>query len=114
MVGKCAGYAALLDRRAYRRYWQDAEQAPVRVFWVCRSRQRVDSLIGALREMPVAHCFRFTTAAELTADDALTLPIWQTISGERREILRLPPAINLAAMEPVGHPAPHLAPHVGP
>ena len=54
------------------------------------------------------------TAAELTADDALTLPIWQTISGERREILRLPPAINLAAMEPVGHPAPHLAPHVGP
>jgi hypothetical protein len=113
-VNKCPGYGALLERREYRRYWPQAEQAPVRVFWVCRSRQRIESLTVSLRDKPVAQCFRFTTAEELRADSALTLPIWRTIDGQSREIIRLPPTMNLPTMNPLGHPAPHLPPHVGP
>lgn len=114
VVNKCPGYGALLERREYRRYWPQAEQVPVRVFWVCRSRQRIDSLAASLREKPVAQCFRFTTADELRAETALTLPIWWTIDGQCREIIRLPPTMNLPALDALGHPAPHLPPHVGP
>lgn len=114
IAGKCAGYATLLDRREYRRYWPQAEQAAVRVFWVCRSRQRIETLSMALRDQPVAQCFRFTTADELRADTALMLPIWRTIDGQCREILRLPKLSPSASSELVGYPAPHMSPHVGP
>ncbi|HUY90314.1 MAG TPA: replication-relaxation family protein [Pirellulales bacterium] len=113
-TGKCPGYGALLERREYRRYWPQAEQAPVRVFWVCRSRQRIESLVASLRDKPVAQCFRLTTADELRAETALTLPIWRTIDGHCREIIRLPPAMNLPTPDPLGHLAPHLRPHIGP
>lgn len=114
VVNKCPGYAALLQRREYRRYWPQAEQAAVRVFWVCRSRERIESLSAAFREKPVAQSFRFTTATELTAETALTMPIWRTIDGQCREIIRLPPTKALPTMDTLGHPAPHLRPHVGP
>ena len=113
-VNKCPGYGALLERRDYRRYWPQAERAPVRVFWVCRSQQRIQSLSVALREKPVAQCFRLTTTDELRAETALTLPIWRTIDGQRREILQIPPTKTVPTVDAVGHPAPHLPPHVGP
>jgi hypothetical protein len=113
-ASKCAGYTALFEQRQYRRYWPQAGQAAVRVFWVCRSSQRIESLTAAVREHTVAQSFRFTTADELRADTALTLPIWKTIDGERREILRLPPTKRLPTVDAVGHPAPHLPPHIGP
>jgi len=113
-TNKCPGYGALLERRDYRRYWPQAEQAPVRVFWVCRSRQRIASLTVSLREKPVAQCFRLTTADELRAETALTLPIWRTIDGQCREIIRLPPTMGLSPVDLLGHPAPYLPPHVGP
>lgn len=113
-ANKCPGYAALLERRDYRRYWPQAEEAAVRVFWVCRSLQRIESLCEALREHSVSQYFRFTTAAELTAETAFTVPIWRTIDGERREILRLPPDRASYLPEPLGSPASHLPPHVGP
>jgi hypothetical protein len=111
---KCPGYAALLERRDYRRYWALDNHAAVRVFWVCRSKQRIVSLCNAMRDKPVARFFRFTTADELRADTALTQPIWRTIDGQCREILRLPAASAACHMTPVGHPAPHMPPHVGP
>ena len=109
VVAKCAGYAALLEKREYRHYWPASERAAVRVFWVCRSRRRIESLAAALQSQPVAQSFRFTTADELTAETALTMPIWRTLDGQCRAILRLPPAVA-----PPGHPAPHLPPHLGP
>jgi hypothetical protein len=114
VTNKCRGYAALLERRDYRRYWPQAEQAAVRVFWVCPSRQRIESLRQAMRDEPIAGSFRFTTVAELQADAALVAPIWQTIDGQRREILRLPTARRAPGVELLGHPAAHLPPHQGP
>lgn len=113
-ANKCPGYAALLERRDYRRYWPQADEAAVRVFWVCRSLQRIESLCETLREHSVSQCFRFTTAAELAAETAFTVPIWRTIDGERREILRLPPDRASHLPEPFENPASHLPPHVGP
>lgn len=113
-VNKCPGYSALLERREFRRYWPDAEHAPVRVFWVCRSKQRIESLVAAMKEKPVAKFFRFTTAEKLRADSALTSPIWRTIDGDCRAILLLPPTSIQSAMAPKGSKEPHLPPHVGP
>jgi hypothetical protein len=89
-LSKCAGYAALLESRSYRRYWPAAEQAPVRIFWVCRSQARIDSLLASFRAQPVAQQFRFTTADELRAESALTRPIWQALDGPSRAILQFP------------------------
>jgi hypothetical protein len=111
---KCRGYAALFDRRDYRRDWPQAEQAAVRVFWVCPSQKRIDSLRQAMRDEPIAGSFRFTTVGELRPDRALLAPIWQTLDGRRREILRLPPVRRTPGIEPLGHPAAHLPPHQGP
>jgi hypothetical protein len=113
-LNKCPGYAALIERRDYRRYWSLGDQEAVRVFWVCLSQQRIDSLSQAMRDDPIARCFRFTTAGEMRPDTALVAPIWQTIDGQRREILRLPAVSNSLTAEPLGHPAAHLPPHQGP
>lgn len=113
-ASKCVGYAALLERRDYRRYWPAAERAPVRVFWVCRSGQRIESLSAAFREHAVAQQFRFAVAGDLTADTTLTSPIWRTVDGQCREILRLPLPAQISADQERGNPAPHLSPHRGP
>lgn len=113
-TNKCPGYGALLERHDYRRYWPHAERAAVRVFWVCRSRQRIDSLCEALKKHSVAKCFRFTTAEELRAETAFTAPIWRTLDGQYREIIRLPPNVPLTTADPIGHPAAHLPAHCGP
>ena len=116
VVNKCPGYTALLERRDYRRYWPEAEQSPVRVFWVCRSRQRIESLSTALRDKPIAKSFRLTTADDLKPEAAITSPIWRTIDGDAREILRLPIIVPSPSSltEPLGYPTPHLPPHIGP
>lgn len=113
VAGKCRGYAALLARRAFRRYWPEAGQAAVRVFWVCRSQKRVESLAQALREYPVADCFRFTTEDALRPETAFTAPIWQTVAGEMREIVRLPMSAP-APLDPLERFHSHPQPHVGP
>jgi hypothetical protein len=114
VAAKCAGYATAIEERMYRRYWQHAGAAAVRVFWVCLSPERIESLTAKLREQPVAQLFRFAVASDLRAETAFTAPIWRTIDGERREILRLPACGNTPRIMEVGHPAPHLPPHVGP
>lgn len=75
--------------------------------------QRIESLCEALREHAVSQCFRFTTAAELMAETAFTVPIWRTIDGTRREIFRMPPQQPRVA-DFVGRRGSHLPPHVGP
>ena len=90
ILGKLPGYSRLLSRRTYCRYFRETDNAIVRVFWVCRSMERIQSLCEKLSSEPVAQFFRFTTITEFTADSALTVPIWQDVVGKRREILRLP------------------------
>jgi hypothetical protein len=114
VMNKVPGFSALLERREFRRYWPEAEHAPVRVFWVCRSLQRVESLMAAMKEKPIAKFFRFTTAEELGAESALTSPIWRTIEGDCRAILLLHRASITPALLPKGHREPHLPPQVGP
>jgi hypothetical protein len=90
IAGKLPGYSRLLTERTYSRYFRAADNAVVRVFWVCRSAERIQSLCEKLRHEPIAQFFRFTAIAEFTAESALTVPIWQDVTGKRREILRLP------------------------
>ena len=90
ILEKIPGYTLLLDRRPYHRYWPQLGNPTIRVFWVCQSEQRIAALCEKLRDVPVARCFRFTTAAELTPDQALSAPVWQTVERSRREIMRLP------------------------
>lgn len=90
IVDRLPGYAALVEQQGYRRYWPQIEQPAVRVFWVCRTPQRIETLREKLKDVPIAKIFRFTTNDELTAANALVRPIWRDASGSRREILRLP------------------------
>jgi hypothetical protein len=90
IVERLPGYAALVEQQGYRRYWPQLERPAVRVFWVCRSAERIKALCERLKDAPIAKIFRFTTADELTAAAALVKPIWRDAAGGRREILRLP------------------------
>ena len=92
ILGKMPGYTLLLDRKPYRRYWPQLGNPTIRVFWVCQSDERIAALCEKLRDVPVARCFRFTTAAELTPERALGAPVWQLVDRSRREIMRLPAA----------------------
>jgi len=94
IVERLPGYTALAEQQGYRRYWRQLDRPTVRVFWVCRSAQRIEALCEKLKDAPIAKIFRFTTADELTAANALVRPIWQDASGSRREILRLPTALT--------------------
>ncbi len=89
ITNKLPGYARLLTEHTYVRYFPRTENAIVRVFWVCRSAERITSLRERLAKEQVAQFFRFTTIAELNPSSALTTPIWQDLTGNRREILRL-------------------------
>jgi Replication-relaxation len=89
VAGKLPGYARLLAEKAHGRYFADCEKAVVRVFWVCRSWERVKNLCERIERDPVASYFRFTSASDLSATTALTSPIWHGVDGKRREILRL-------------------------
>ena len=90
IVDRLPGYAALAEQQGYRRYWPQLHGPAIRVFWVCRSDQRIEALCEKLKDAPIAKIFRFTVADELTAEIALVMPIWRDAGGSRREILRLP------------------------
>ena len=91
IIDRLPGYAALLEQQGCRRYWPQLDRPTVRVFWVCRSPQRIEALREKLKIAPVAKVFRFTTSDDLIAAKALVKPIWLDAEGHRREILRLTP-----------------------
>ena len=90
IAGKLPGYAALISQRTFQHYFPKSDQAVVRLFWVCRTWERIYSLCERLKDDPVAAYCRFTTTADLTPATALTTPIWYATDGKRREIIRLP------------------------
>jgi len=89
VLGKLPGYAALIEKRSWIRYFPSAASAPVRIFFVCRSQQRIDSLRESLGQHPLAAIVRFGTMRELDSRHPLSDAIWQDSSGRRREIIRL-------------------------
>ena len=92
LVNKLPGYARLLSEQTYARYFPHPQNAIVRVFWVCRTAERITSLRERFAKEQVAQFFRFTTINDLTPSTVLTTPIWQDLTGKPREILRLPSA----------------------
>lgn len=87
---KVAGYYALLTAAAYRKHWPQANAASLRVFFVAVSEERIRNVIDAIKNRPGASLFRFATVPSISSATILTHPLWRTISGECREILRLP------------------------
>lgn len=88
---KMPGFKALLDQHAYRRHWpQLTPHEAVRIFFVCQSAERLENLRTTLRDLPAADFLRFTTVAEIEPTRLLTEPIWQTVKGDRRSIIRTP------------------------
>ena len=69
LLRKLPGYAAAIEQRAYHRYWPGVQKPAVRVFWVCRSRQRISEICDRLKDVPVARLFRFTTSQELSVEN---------------------------------------------
>lgn len=88
---KLPGYLRLIAEQPYRRYFAGIGSSVVRVFWLCRTEERIRSLCDEFTGHPLASYCRLTTQADLTPQSALTAPIWRTVDGQRREILRLPP-----------------------
>jgi hypothetical protein len=91
ILEKLPGYAAVVERHAYRRYWPQLQKPAIRVFWVCPSQERIAALCEKLKDAPIAQLFRFTTSEELTPQTALLAPIWCALDGRRREIMRVSP-----------------------
>lgn len=88
VLNKLPGYAALIEQRGWLRYFPTAVSAPVRIFFVCQSQQRIKSLCECVSEHPLSSILRFATMRELTTKHPLTEALWQDTSGHRREIVR--------------------------
>jgi hypothetical protein len=88
ILAKLPGYAAVVEKHDYRRYWPDLQKPAIRVFWVCRTEQRIEAICEKLKKAQAAKLFRFTTNDELTRQTALFAPIWRDVAGRRREIMR--------------------------
>jgi len=74
-------------RPLYCRHWPQIDAAVARVFFVCRSQERVANVSRAIKDDPGSRFVRFAVASELTPSAFLSEPIWQTVAGERRAIL---------------------------
>lgn len=88
VLGKLPGLSAVIAHRAWQRYFSDQSQAPVRVFFVCLSQKRIETLRESLRDQPVSALLRFATLSEVTQRQPVTEPIWRDIAGHPREIIR--------------------------
>jgi len=93
---KVPGYATLLHptNRHYRRHWPELVSLGrdfARVAFVCLSEQRLANLSEALRGKPGTESFRFITIADLERPGVLTEPVWRTVNGEPKAMIRLLP-----------------------
>jgi len=86
VTAKLAGYKALLDLRAYRRYWPTA--AGVRIFFVVPSDARRQNIISSIRQHPAAESVRIAVMDDvLNPAHVLGEAIWMTVNGECRRII---------------------------
>lgn len=108
-TAKAGGYELLLASQEYRRYFAELQTPAVRVFWVCKSRERIATLCQSLRDVAVARSYRFTTEAELFSKRVLLDPIWRTVQGEHRSVVVAPVSVSAALRDEVNgaYPVPH-------
>lgn len=81
------GYRFLHATEAFAKHWPQATNPTVRVFFVAQSDERLRNVADTIRGLPGAEIFRLTTVGALTPDQFFG-PIWQTVDGELRPILR--------------------------
>lgn len=108
-TAKASGYELLLATQEYRRYFSEIHTPAVRVFWVCKSAERIATLCQSLRDIAVARSYRFTTEAELHSQRVLLDPIWRTVQGERRSVVVAPGSVAAALRDDGNraYPVPH-------
>jgi hypothetical protein len=87
---KAAGLATLIHptRRLYRQHWGAIDCDFARVLFVCRSAERIENLSAWLRTMPGAEYVRLATEGDIAPQQILTQPVWSTVLGEKKTILR--------------------------
>ena len=90
VAGKIPGYQALLTSVTYQKHWPDVERPAVRVFFVVQSEDRLHNICDAIKNLQGAEHVRLAVVKDLKSDRLLTAPIWKTIAGEARPILRIP------------------------
>ena len=91
VAGKIPGYHALLTSATYQKHWPDAERPAVRVFFVVPSEERLRNICEAIKNLQGAEHVRLAVANDIRPQHLLTAPIWKTVTGEARPILRTPP-----------------------
>lgn len=91
---KVPGYHELITKESFKKHWPDKAQPTIRVFFVAQSEQRLQNVAATIRDQPGAAYFRLTTTTELTPANFFTSPIWRTVQGDRRAILRNSPVSN--------------------
>lgn len=95
-------------RPLYCRHWPQVQAAVVRVFFVCKSQERVTNISRAIKDEPGSRFVRLAVASELTPSTFLSDPIWQTVAGERRAILEsFRSASSTSSVPATNEPAKH-------
>lgn len=86
---KLPGYQQLLTRGDWRKFWPGVQNPTVRVFVVVPSDERLQNIAAAISNLPGSEFFRLATAASLTPEQFFTAPLFRTVSGDARPILRV-------------------------
>ena len=86
--GKLPGYTAFFKHQSYLKHWPNLRSPAVRTFFICQTEQRMRNIIEAVRGRPVADFLRFAIQRDLDPQRLLTEPIWHTVAGEQRPIIR--------------------------
>lgn len=81
------GYRLLHTTGTFAKHWPHPINPTIRVFFVAQSDDRLKHVADTIRGLPGAEIFRLTTVDSLTPDQFFG-PIWQTVGGEHRPILR--------------------------
>jgi Replication-relaxation len=85
---KLPGYREFLARGDWRRAFPGAVQPTVRVFVVTPSAARLRHIADALRGHPGSEAVRLAVLGDLTPERFFTAPLFRTVVGDARPILR--------------------------
>ena len=78
----------MLAAEVYRKHWPNVPNAAVRVFFVVPSEERLRNIALTIKDLPGGDYVRLAVAGDVTAQRVFTDPIWRTVGGETRPILR--------------------------
>ncbi len=81
-LGKVAGYHALSQAQTFQNHWPLAIEPVVRIFYVCPTPERLNSLVQTVQAAAATKDYRFTTKTKATCPGILVDPIWETTKGE--------------------------------